>query len=293
MSFKTLLERAREQSWLLILLVIVVAAGMTLLTNLVFFRYGTFAPVYQATSGLLNATLLACLIYLAVLVGLVMMVVGRMRPAEFGVVAGQIGAGVFVLVVVWVALNLVTGAAALLAGQGLAWEARWTEYGVLAMLGSLIGQIFGNALLEEIEYRGFLLPQFGHKLRALADRPRLRVVLAVLIMAVIFSVSHIPNRIFHNQPFDDWALLIGFGVWFAVIYLRTGNLFVAVALHALHNAPTLLFASPLDYAIPIMILDGLVIAFWPQIDGLYQRLFRMREAQDSVLSAAARGVAQR
>lgn len=272
MPFEALLERAREKSWGFLLLIIVVSAGMSLLSNLVFFRYGTFAPVYDATNGLLNSTLIAGGLHLLVIVSLLVFL-GRMRGPEFGVVARHVWPGVFALVLLWAALNVVLLAAALLAGQGVAWHPRWAEVGVLAVLGSLLGQVFGNALAEELQYRGFLLPQFWHKLRALAGRPWLRVFLAVLIMAAIFSLSHIPNRMFRGQPFSDWAFLIGMGAWFAVIYLRTGNLFVAVAVHALHNAPTLLFASPLDYGPVIMGLDVLLVVFWPQIASLYGRLF--------------------
>ncbi|MBN2471316.1 MAG: CPBP family intramembrane metalloprotease [Anaerolineae bacterium] len=268
-----LFERARAKSWGFLLLIILVSAGMSLLSNLVFFRYGTFAPVYEATNGLLNSTLIASGLHLLVILGLLVFL-GRMRGPEFGVVARHIGPGVFALVLLWVAMNLVLLLAALLAGQGVTWHPGWADRGVLAVLGSLIGQVFGNALAEEIQYRGFLLPQFWHKLRALAGRPWLRVVLAVTIMAAIFSVSHIPNRMFRGQPFDDWAFLIGMGAWFAVIYLRTGNLFVAVAVHALQNAPTLLFASPLDYGPVIIALGVLLVIIWPQVARLYGQLFR-------------------
>lgn len=273
MKFNAMMARSREKSWVFLLVLILVSTGMSMLNNLVFFRYGTFSPIYEATNGLIGGTLIASGLHGLVIVLGLLMLVGRMRASEFGVVTAQIGQGVFVLALVWLALNVISVVVVLVTGQALSWDSRWAEWGVLAVLGSLIGQVFGNALVEEIQYRGFLLPQFWHKLRALADRPRLRVVLAVALMGAIFSLSHIPNRIVHQQPFDDWAMLFGMGALFALIYLRTENLFVAVALHALHNAPTLLFASPLDYALPIMVLDALVVVFWPQIAGFYGRLF--------------------
>jgi membrane protease YdiL (CAAX protease family) len=51
------------------------------------------------------------------------------------------------------------------------------------------------------------------------------------------------------------------GVMYAIIYLRTGNLFFTIGAHALANAPTMLLVGDSGYA---MMACALVIAaLWP------------------------------
>lgn len=55
------------------------------------------------------------------------------------------------------------------------------------------------------------------------------------------------------------------GVVFALVYLRTGNLFIAVGLHALVNAPTLLFAGSSIPAMVMLAMVALVLLIWPRL----------------------------
>ena len=59
----------------------------------------------------------------------------------------------------------------------------------------------------------------------------------------------IRDSVFFNLhlPEGQWLLLAQFvfGIVFALVYLRTGNLFLAMALHVLLNNPAPLLADPL------------------------------------------------
>lgn len=148
---------------------------------------------------------------------------------------------------------------------------RWAERGVTVVIGALIAQLFGNALAEEIIYRGFLLPQTWLKLRGgLPARPGWRLVLAILISQSIFALSHIPNRIFNGmtpaEMLPDMLMLLVFGAYYAFLYLRTGNLFIAVGVHALANAPTSIVQS--DLPAPLLMVLALIVALaWPKVRG--------------------------
>lgn len=75
-------------------------------------------------------------------------------------------------------------------------------------------------------------------------------MLAALASQVVFVAHHLPNRLAFGLRLDglgaleDLLMLWGMGLAFAIIWLRTRNLFIAVGFHALVNAPTLLLAGP-------------------------------------------------
>ncbi|HVU10895.1 MAG TPA: CPBP family intramembrane glutamic endopeptidase, partial [Phototrophicaceae bacterium] len=148
----------------------------------------------------------------------------------------------------------------------------WANPGV--MIGMILTQILGNALFEEIAYRGFMFPQVYLRLSSLRDRPWGRLIVALLISQGLFALSHIPNRIYLGMsPSDiaaDLVVLLLLGALFTLIYVRTDNLFIVVGVHALGNTPTVLFttapfltgdgASILIYTLVILWLFGLPFA---------------------------------
>ena len=67
--------------------------------------------------------------------------------------------------------------------------------GATVVTGALIAQLLGNALYEEITFRGFLLPQLYLKLERWQDRPALRIACAVLLSVAMFALIHIPIRL--------------------------------------------------------------------------------------------------
>ena len=91
-----------------------------------------------------------------------------------------------------------------------------------------------------MSYRGFYLSQFYIHNQASVERER--ISWALLYMSCLFAVSHIPNRIFTgsfgNFPLD-FILLFTWGLFFAAVYLVSGNLFLVVGIHALMNQPTM------------------------------------------------------
>lgn len=261
----------RRVGWPLILTFIILKIALSLLINLVIFEQGVFDGIASATDGLINVTLLANLLNLVVLVLLFLFVLARLRPADVGLLWRKLQEGIVFTLLLWALLQLVELVAGLLANGTVTFRNAWTNGNALLLIGLLLGQLFGNALVEEIEFRGFLLPQLFHKFtaQALQDRPWLRLSLAVLAMAVIFALMHIPNRIAMNESFGDLPLVLILGILFALYYLRTGNLWVAVGLHTLHNAPTMLLAPTLGYEVPLVVLELALLFLWPP---LWQRI---------------------
>lgn len=134
--------------------------------------------------------------------------------------------------------------------QGFAVALQWENLLLMCagiVLGVLIGQVFGNALFEELAYRGFVFPQLYLRLHGDGERPWHGFLLTLLISQALFALVHIPNRLYLGMSAGeiaaDLAMLIGWGVLFTLIYMRTDNIFLVTGVHALGNAPTTLFTS--------------------------------------------------
>lgn len=220
---------------------------LTAIVNLVFFAGNTFRPLASATGGLFTGSLLANLIFIAVLVLAIILAMGRLRLYDVGLIGRNILPAAGYTFMLWGVAQIIHLIAGLLTNGTIMTNPDWTIYGVGFMIGLLLTQIFGNALFEEIAYRGFLFPQLYLWLTSLRDTPWKRFAAALLISQVAFALSHIPNRIYLRMtPGDiviDLLMLVGWGVLYTLLYLRTDNLFLVVGVHALGNTPTTLFAT--------------------------------------------------
>ena len=209
-------------------------------------------------------TLTANLSGLALLVLGLLFVVGRLRPADVGLRARAVGAGLAFTALYFGLLQLALLAFASLSGSEVV--NIWAGVGALTAGYLLLAQLIGNALYEEIAFRGFLLPQLFVKFRRRGVTAA--IVLAVLVSQSLFALAHVPNRLWVSglSPADlPGALLPLFllGIYFAVLYLLTGNLFAAVGVHALTNEPLLALVGadgrPLDLP-PFLIAVALSLA---------------------------------
>jgi CAAX prenyl protease-like protein len=142
---------------------------------------------------------------------------GAVRPAQWGL-AVACGLAVFGA---WIfldheALSFARGAGfrPLLADGSVDWT--------LALL-RLAGFALVVPVMEELFWRGFLLRWIDrHDFLALA--PAAVGARAVLITSALFALEH-----------SQWAAGVVAGVAYGLIYMRTGNLWVAVAAHATTN----------------------------------------------------------
>ncbi len=248
---------------------IAVHFALTAVVNLVFFAHGAFRPLASATGGLFTGSLLANIVFIVVLVAGIVLRFGRLRLYDVGLIPRHILVGILFTLGMWGAAQVVQLLASLIAYGTVTLSTDWLNPGF--MVGMVLAQIFGNALFEEIAYRGFLFPQVYLRLGGLRSRPWGRLGLALLISQGLFALSHIPNRIYLGMTPSDIALdlvmLLGWGTLYTIVYLRTDNLFIVIGIHALGNTPTTLFqsvpllsgngASILIYTLVILFLFGL------------------------------------
>lgn len=228
---------ARRTPVWLIALVVVVQYPLTLLFNLILFHQGWIRGLQPLTRGLLNATLIGYAILLPLVVGGLLFWLGRLRPHDIGLRLRDLPAAIKWTLALWAVVNLVEAAAQI--GHFHS-DAQWAR--PLALIGQWIAQIFGNALYEEIVYRGFLTVQLALLFERMGRGKAL--LLGVILAQAVFASIHIGLLL--NMGLS-WPAILGAmpelflaGVALAMVYLVTGNLLIAVGVHALVDAPMLI-----------------------------------------------------
>ena len=267
-GFAVDLSDRRLLSWRFLGAVLAVELLLTVFINLILFRSAwisavLFDPVRGATGGLVTATLFVNLLNFAVVVVGLLLVAGGLHRRDLGLVRSNLPTAVAVTVGLWMALQAAAAAVSLARTGTVGMNPGWSQAGVGATLGLLVAQLFGNALYEEILFRAVLLDQMVLKLR---DR-RWGFTSALVGSQLIFALLHVPNRLLRGYTLtgmvDGLGLLFLMGLLFALVYHRTGNLLIAVGVHALNNAPTMLVATRLSgQSLVTLLLVGLVTA-WP------------------------------
>jgi membrane protease YdiL (CAAX protease family) len=205
-------------------------------------------PTERLTNGLIQATLIFSVArFVFVVVGVVMWI-GGVRAGDLGLEWNKLPSALLIVLGLWIAMQLVGMLPSLIASGQVALSSYWTWDRVPAIAGELIAQFLGNAFVEEVIFRGFLVPQIYLMLGAKTWSRGRRLTAAVLVSQLIFALSHVPQRIATGYSLSSMLfnllLLWGIGVLFAVLYARTENLFIAVGVHALANAPVTVVALP-------------------------------------------------
>ena len=241
------------------------------------------APVYAWTSGVVTPIVLAAIIEFIVLIGGVCVWAGGLRLRHLGLERPAfINAGV-VMLLVW---GLAQATTVLLGWSGLVPfkpNPDLAIFSVPVLVGKQLDAIVGSALIEEVMYRGFLMTQLVLLFQRLwPRRPGRSLIAAVGLTQLYFGLNHIPAAMRMHLPAAEIAVYIVHvvlvGMLFAALYLRTGNLFVAVGAHAIVNNPASLFVSGFDPALLALVLVCLMLLVWPMLHRTFADVFTLRPA---------------
>jgi uncharacterized protein len=223
--------------------------------------------LYRWSGGLIHPTLVASAIPLLLVLGM-MVAYCRLNLRQVGWSRSHVWPAVLVTAVLWLAVQGSVAAAAALRGADPVLHPGWSAPGTTFVLGGVLAQAFGNALYEETVYRGFLYRQL-YLATARRLSPAAALVLAALASQAIFALSHLPNRSFLlragvGQMIAEQVLLLAAGLFLLGVYLVTRNLFVAVGVHSLVNAPAPLFATTSEAGRGILLLLTVLLVggFW-------------------------------
>ncbi len=265
-----LFAQTRPTTWPIIVLAVVAYACSILFVNAVLFQgriSQALGSLYVATAFLIQSALVGGLLALAV-VAVVVFGLGRLRASDVGWSASELKWGLLATIGFWVTMQIVALVVATAVGE-VNWHEDWQRRGASGVIGGLLGQLLGNALVEETVFHGFLLPQLHLKANQVL-RTAFALMIAMIGSSVVFAVTHIPNRLLVRELAGmdllwDQAGLFFAGLIFAVTYIVTRNLFVAVGLHALANEPVSLFRASnevMQYVIWFGLTVVLLIGWW-------------------------------
>lgn len=236
-------NRTRLTGWPLIAATLALTSAVAIWINTVFFSMPWVRSLPDATAGWLTPTLLAGWILLG-LTGLLLLGLAQLRPDDLGLRKTDVLPALLLALALWACIQIGNLVAAVLAQGSPAVHSGWEARGVGGVLGGLAAQLFGSALAEETLFRGFLLSQI-HLLLARRHRQGVALGGAVLLSQGLFALSHLPNRLVMGTPAGslagDLLMLFFVGVVFAMLFVVTRNLFLVVGVHALGNAPVLLW----------------------------------------------------
>jgi uncharacterized protein len=237
--------------------------------------FWTVAPVANAldviatwSGGLIQSSLTGNAMRLVALVALWFGVLA-LRPRDIGLELAGLSIGLRVLVGGWLVIQLSRAIGTVVIGDQLAWSTELQSRGVTWLVGAIIAQVFGTAFVEEVVHRGLFLPQLFIRIRGGGEGQR--VARALLLGSAFFAVNHVPMLAERGygavMTVGALVALFAAGCFFAAIYLRTGNLFVAMAVHALTNVSGDVVASPLDGRALAFVLGLGCIVWWPRPHG--------------------------
>lgn len=241
----------RMAVWLLILTLIIEPLLVAYFQLLAFPNPKNWFPplawLSSATGGLVDGTLVGCVTLQIVIVLGILIGLGRLRPKELGLDLTHLWPAVKLTFLIWLASQILQFALTPLLGKSIEINPLWGAGSWRIASSEWLGQLFGNCPFEEVLFRGFLLPQC--LLLAMHWVPQARrwkhLAIALFLSQGYFALGHVMFNL--HQPEGQWLLIAQFvfGLLFAAIYLSTGNLFVAVGVHALVNNPAPLLKDPL------------------------------------------------
>jgi membrane protease YdiL (CAAX protease family) len=266
------IDTLRETSWATIGAVVIAGVMAVSLFHLTLPEISdALAPVVAATGGLVEVTLLVNLAFVVVIVGGIILWFGDLRPRDIGLVREDVPLGIAITAGTWILVQVTGVAALMLQGESPAFADSLIRVGILPVLGGFVGQVFGNALFEEVVYRAFLLPQLAKKFTRLpkSGSPRIAFLSALLASQIVFTLIHVPGRLAGGLEVGTLPMFLVapfvLGVLFALVYARTGNLFVTIGLHALVNDPVLLVDAGGVVLVPLLLVVLAILVAWPSL----------------------------
>lgn len=252
-----------------LLIGVAIAAALTTWANYVFFRLSVVREIEIATAGIITATLQANVILILCVVVLYYRMSFQLTFHEMGLRTSQLGRGLLLVVAMFV---LATGLSALLQfciERRLNWNDQLSPAWLVQRLGELLGQLFGNALYEEVVFRGIVFRQLAAKWSRHSKRPRIAIFAAATVSSIVFALQHLPNRVLGepvtgNLVLEMFVLTVA-GLFFAAVYWQVGNLWIAIGFHAMANSLFYVWSTPeWSHAVVMTLICTLLLAsgFW-------------------------------
>jgi hypothetical protein len=225
-------------------------------------------PSLPAATGYVIAPTFLNAAPLIIIMGLLLILVGRLRCNDFGLIRQRFLPAVVWVLCTWLAAQLFFVLTHL---DDISLDPAWHGRIVKTISNTVTGQMLGNALYEEVFWRAFVMSQvvllLVHRMKWTFGKA---LAWAIILSSILFAVSHLPHDFAHDlsvqKIFGLQVARLAGGLAFAGIFLLSNNIFIAIGLHGLSNASLSLFegsSSELTQAfitlVPLLVLVLLAI----------------------------------
>ncbi|MDG2200818.1 MAG: CPBP family intramembrane metalloprotease [Phycisphaerales bacterium] len=243
-AVKAWFQSVRPVSLWLLILAVVLFLAMTWFANQVT-RPTDWFPGLAAASGHVISTTFLNYIPMFIIMGLLLVLVGRLRCNDLALIRQRFLPGLAWVVCTWIVVQLLV---VLIQKGAVSLDPSWDGQVVKKISLLVTGQLLGNALYEELFWRAFLISQLVLLMtRVMKLRMRTALAWAIIISSVLFALFHIPNDLLHGREIlpGQWSRLIS-GIVFGSLFLLSNNIFLVIGIHGLANKPLFLFQDSGD-----------------------------------------------
>ncbi|MHB2150308.1 CPBP family intramembrane glutamic endopeptidase [Calditrichota bacterium LG25] len=254
------IERIHKLDSRLLVIIAIIQPIFSLITNYLF-TINFYKPISVWSYYLINPTLQANLIILLIW-GFIIFKIGKHNLSSIWLNRKKLINGIIVGIIFWFVIQAFVFLYLLFSENSF-----HLHQNICKEIGSIIGQLFGNALTEELIFRGIFFLQLYILLKTrFSDRTAF--LISIIASQFFFAVSHLPNRIlvkhYENLIIDQVKLFI-MGILFVIFYIRTKNFVLTVIIHSLLNYPLRIFEANFLYPLVAFTIFLLSIIFWNKI----------------------------
>lgn len=187
----------------------------------------------------------------------------RVHPIAAGLKFREIPRGILIGASIWGLCQLGLAVVALGRHGSLSLYAGWAE--PAAMIAPLLRRFLTDVFAEEMFWRGIL---FIWILRRLDVRrwqdPLSRIGAALLASQILFGLTRLPAQILDgsSRMIPPGPALVAFtvtGIFYALIYLRTKNIWLVMIVHTLSLWPLPLFTFELDPSKLVILISAVLL----------------------------------
>jgi len=222
-----------------------------------------FNPIIYYTNGIINDTFVVNLIGLAGSF-FIIFIVGKHNLGSIWLNKQKLKIAILLIISIWLISQVFIIAVSYYNTREIIFI---QNFNIIA--GNIIGQLFGTSLLEEMIFRGILLIQL-YLIIINKNSNRMTIIYSLAVSAIIFAISHIPNRILIYTPdnlvLDAMGLLFG-STLLGVIFLKTKNLPFVIGFHSLVNDPSNIIVTNIPTEPLIFALVIIITLKWDKIIG--------------------------
>lgn len=246
-----------------LIIIAIIQSIASLVTNYLYTIANFFKAISEWSYYLINPTLQMNLIIL-IIFGFIIFKIGKHNLSSLWLSREKLRNGVILGIISWLIIQASVFLYMLLSGNPLSLHPNINKE-----IGALLGQLFGNALTEELIFRGIFFLQLYIIFRKRFSE-RKAFLISIIVSQLFFAVHHLPNRIFikhyANFLFIDQIKLLIMGVLFVLFYIKTKNFALTVIIHSLFNHPLRLFNGDFLYVLNVLILFLITMIFWNTIE---------------------------